>query len=209
METPWFALLLMVVFYVLVAAEFFLPTAGLAGVGAVATLVTSIVVAWQQSITWAFVLFGIAVISTPPLLGGLVQIYPRTPLGKRILNRRPNDPLAQAPRATTRSGRDVETLVGQIGIAKTDLLPSGWIVIDGEKIDALSVGMPIDRGTSVVVVQGDTRHVRVRPATPAEQGTPSKPGTLSDQGTGSNPDILNAAGPQTPAALEQSLEELE
>jgi membrane-bound ClpP family serine protease len=79
-------------------------------------------------------------------------------------------------------------LVGHFGTAKNDLLPSGMVVIDGKKIDAISTGMPIDAGTTVIVTNTDAGRVHVRAATDEDRPDENQP------------------MPMSPASLEKSLE---
>ena len=79
----------------------------------------------------------------------------------------------------------MDQLIGQRGIANTNLLPSGLITINGEKIDAVSTGMPIDAGSQITVVKIDTGHVQVRELSKDElEATdppqPSSPKILED-----------------------------
>ncbi len=47
----------------------------------------------------------------------------------------------------------VELLLGEVGIAKTDLKPSGIVLVRSEEWSAEAVGEPIDKGTKVKVVE--------------------------------------------------------
>ena len=65
--------------------------------------------------------------------------------------------------------RSLRELVGKVGKAKSLMLPSGAIVIDGRVIDAVSEGMAIEAGQSVKVVEVRANRVVVRPLTPEEE----------------------------------------
>ena len=54
-------------------------------------------------------------------------------------------------------------LVGQVGHAKSKMLPSGMITIEGRTIDAMSEGMPIEPGEAVRVIEVRGTRVVVRP----------------------------------------------
>jgi membrane-bound ClpP family serine protease len=62
----------------------------------------------------------------------------------------------------TADGTPLEDLVGRIGIAQTNLLPSGMVLIDGRKLDAVSTGMPIDAGAPVIVIKTHAGKIQVR-----------------------------------------------
>ena len=59
-------------------------------------------------------------------------------------------------------------MVGKRGVAKTDLLPSGDVRIEGRIYDAVSRGMAIDKGQAVIVVEVDTQRLIVRPLSDVE-----------------------------------------
>jgi membrane-bound ClpP family serine protease len=53
--------------------------------------------------------------------------------------------------------------VGRSAKAKSKLLPSGVVIVDGRNIDAVSEGMPIEVGQEVRIVQVRGKQVVVRP----------------------------------------------
>jgi membrane-bound serine protease (ClpP class) len=86
-------------------------------------------------------------------------------MGKSILIRRPESEDEVLP-DTDEYHRD--RLVGKIGVARCDLLPSGDVQIDGRTYDAVSNGPAIDRGQSVRVVDVNTQRLVVRELSEAE-----------------------------------------
>jgi membrane-bound ClpP family serine protease len=59
---------------------------------------------------------------------------------------------------------DFSHLVGESGVASTNLMPSGKADFNGELVDVIADGLPIDRGTPVVVVKTRGNRVVVRRA---------------------------------------------
>jgi membrane-bound ClpP family serine protease len=59
---------------------------------------------------------------------------------------------------------DYSHLIGQVGTATTNLMPSGKADFDGQLVDVIAEGLPIDRGTSVVVTRTRGNRVLVRVA---------------------------------------------
>lgn len=190
--TLLYAVLLLLAFYLLLAAEFCLPTGGLAGFAAAAAVISALVISFSHSVNAGVVMLATLFVTTPLIMSGLIRIYPRTPIGRRILNRYPGQVQPPEPVRVTSTGRPLAELVGRIGVAKSNLLPSGLVVIDGDKVDAFSSGMPIDAGDGVVVISVTAGRVQVRPATDEDLAK-----TDAD------------ASPGSPAALEQSLESLD
>ena len=64
--------------------------------------------------------------------------------------------------------RKWKSLIGRRGVAKTKLLPSGAVIIDGETFDAFSEGMAIEPGQPVRVIAVRTNRIVVR----LEEGSP-------------------------------------
>ena len=52
-----------------------------------------------------------------------------------------------------RSKEYLKTLVGKAAKAKSKMLPSGVVVVDGGHVEAVSEGMPIEVGQEVRIVQ--------------------------------------------------------
>ena len=185
----YYAIGLLLVFYVLLVGEFFLPTGGLMGVGAVVAAVTAIVIAFTHSVTAGITMLVVIAATTPMVFIAAVRIWPHTPVGRRILNRRPGE-VDGAPQRMFSDGTPLSELVGQTGNAETDMLPAGQVLIGSRKMNALSTGMAIDRGTRIVVVRVIAGKVQVRPAEAEE-------------------DEQQDEAPQSPLALESPLESLD
>ncbi len=60
------------------------------------------------------------------------------------------------------SGRQQEDLLGKVGVAKTDMRPSGKIQIDGRWYDALALDGYITRGSEIIVEKQENYNVFVR-----------------------------------------------
>src|SRR5262249_20069951 len=59
---------------------------------------------------------------------------------------------------------DYSHLIGQVGTAATNLMPSGKADFNGELVDVITEGLPIDRGTLVIVTRTRGNRVLVRMA---------------------------------------------
>ncbi len=165
-----YAIGLLLLFYFLLVIEFFLPSGGLLGAAAVAALIAAVVVAFSHSVSAGIAISLFALATTPLVLWGVIKTWPHTPIGRRMLNRRPGDTNNTPHQRTTADGTPIEQLVGHRGVAKTDLLPGGLVAIDSQKMDAVSTGMPIDAGTDVIVIKTDAGKIHVRAASPEELG---------------------------------------
>lgn len=139
-----------------ILAEMFIPSGGILAVLATGLMIASIVMAFVYE-PWVGLLWVISTaVGIPVLLSFAVQWYPKTAIGRRML---PSLPQAQD---MLPSGLDTHELIGSIGTAKSPMLPSGIISIEGESFDASSEGMPIDVGqvVRVVAVRGNRPIVR-------------------------------------------------
>lgn len=144
-----------------VALELFIPSAGIIGIIAACLIVAGIVVGFLDSLTTGALMLLIAVIALPLLLTVMFKLWPHTPLGKRILLKdlKPEDVMPKSSHYKKRNN----SLVGKLGIAKTKMLPSGIVVIDGEKFDAISEGFAIDQGDAVKVIDVREHRIYVQP----------------------------------------------
>lgn len=145
-------IVLVVVGFLLVAAEMFLPGLVLGILGAV-LLISAIVVAFTQ--------FGMevgtivsAIILVVTTIGFFVwmAIFPRTAIGRKLtLSQSLQDPDC-----------DVASLIGLEGTAITPLRPAGTALIDGKKIDVVAESSYVDKKETILVIAAKGSRVLVR-----------------------------------------------
>jgi membrane-bound serine protease (ClpP class) len=159
-EIVW-AILLLVVGCVLVVLEVFIPSGGIISILAAVSFLASIFIAFQPGpttgTTQGLIFIATTLFAVPTLVALAFKYWPRTPMGKAFLGELPTDAevLPEDPR---------RALVGRVGIARTKMLPSGAVEIDGQMIDAVSQGQAIEPGAYVVVSEVRANRVVVRPA---------------------------------------------
>ncbi len=159
---PWiWAVLLLVLGLGLAMLEVLVPSGGLLGFLAVAAILGSIVVGFVQSWAAGLALSAAALVAVPVIVVFALRWWPHTPIGRRVLLGVPTeqDILPDSPKV-----RDLKGLVGRVGRAKSQMLLSGAVVIDGRTYDAMSESQPIDAGQMVRVVQVRGTEIVVRPA---------------------------------------------
>ncbi|WP_372725476.1 NfeD family protein [Novipirellula sp.] len=177
----YYAYGLLLLFYILLVLEFMIPTGGLVGIAAVVTIISALAVAFAHSMTAGFTLLIIVAITTPLIFVAVIRVWPHTPIGRRILNRRPGEMNEGRAKRTLANGTPLDDLVGHIGIAKTHLLPSGLVKVDDVRLDAVSLGMPIDAGQSIIVTKVEAGKIYVRPISEAERAAAEQADAVSPE----------------------------
>ncbi len=171
---PWiWAILLLVLGTGLALLEVFFPSAGILGFLSAAALLAAIVMGfWQSPVVGGVVLVTIAA-GLPTVIALALQYWPKTAMGRRVLLTAPRseDVLPDDPDKEL-----LKELVGRTGKAKSKLLLSGVITIDGRTVDAVSESMPVEVGQTVRVVQVRGHALVVRPVG-EEESSPSPPPT--------------------------------
>ena len=160
MIEPWvWALMLIVVAFGLAILELFVPSGGILAFLSIASVVASLILAFKSGPVVGLIFLVGVIIGMPTSFALAVKWWPHTPIGRRILlgtneeDVLPNDDFH----------RGLKELVGQTGEARSKMLPSGAILINGRTIDAYTEGVPIEPGQRVVVLDVQGTNVLVRP----------------------------------------------
>ena len=169
MMDPWvWALLLLAVGLGLTTMEIFFPSGGLIGFLAAAAIVAATVMAFRQSLSVGVGVLAGALVGVPIVVAVAFQLWPKTAMGRRMLLMPPADDQILPDSA---KHRQLKNLIGRVGHAKSTMLPSGAVMIDGRLIDAMSEGMPIEIGQQVRVIEVRANRVVVRPV---DEQTPTR-----------------------------------
>jgi membrane-bound serine protease (ClpP class) len=169
------AVLLLLAGCTLVVMEVFIPSGGVISILAAVAFVASLVIAFQESATTGpmtgFLFAAITVFAVPTLVALAFKYWPKTPMGKAFLGELPTDEevLPEDPR---------RALLGRVGVARSKMLPSGTVEIDGQMIDAVSQGRAIEPGTYVVIAEVRANRVVVRPAGKDQRPSHQNPNDL-------------------------------
>jgi membrane-bound serine protease (ClpP class) len=160
MLEPWiWAIILLALGLSLSVLEIFLPSGGIIGFLAAAAVVGAIIVAFREGSGTGLAVLSSAMVAIPVVVALALQFWPKTAIGRRMLLRSPegDDILPADPHNSYLKG-----LVGRVGVAKSKMLPSGAVSIDGRTIDAVSEGFPIAIGQRVRVIEVRGNRVVVR-----------------------------------------------
>ncbi|WP_153558407.1 NfeD family protein [Roseimaritima sediminicola] len=166
-----YVILLVFLFLVLFALEFFVPSGGVIGLCAAAALIAAVVIAFLHSATMGLATLLVGMVLVPMAFAIMIRLWPRTSIGRGILG----TPVVAERRS------QYQDYLNRVGIAKTDLLPSGMVEIDGRRLDAVSTGVAVDKGTVIEVISVDGGRIHVRPT---ERPLPSPAAPRDDSGQG-------------------------
>lgn len=163
------SILLMLVGCIVLILEVFIPSGGILAVISAAAFVGSVLIAFQRGPVTGFTFVLSTVVVVPLVLALAFHYWPKTKIGKAFLGELPRDEdvLPEVPH---------RALVGRVGVARSKMLPSGAVEVDGQMVDAITQGTAIEPGQYVVVTEVRANRVVVRPAKPNERpGTPVNP----------------------------------
>ena len=142
----------------LAIAEVFLPSGGALTILSVASFIAAVVMGFMMGTGEGVVTLIIVVVLAPVVLYLAVRIWPHTPLAKKLI--------LSGPSAVAKAGDlaklDPDELVGKIGVARTQLRPSGKIVIGDRPIDCVTEGELVDKGEKVRIIAVHGARVVVR-----------------------------------------------
>jgi membrane-bound ClpP family serine protease len=164
---------LIILGFILLAAEVFIPSGGVLFVLALVSLIVGIGMIFfipesrGGGVTAGLVTVAIVFVLIPVVVGIAFYYWPKTPLGKRFILAAP-EPQEEPTQQAFPSRADYSTLKGQIGRAVSPLRPSGIVLIQGRRIDAETEGVYVEAGQYVRVVDARPGYVVVRPVGPDE-----------------------------------------
>ena len=156
MDTYSLVALLLAIAAALVVGELLLPTHGLLAVAGGAAAVIGIVVCAKQN-PWVALGLAVGMAAATPLVGALwLRVWPRTPVGRRILLPNTVSPPPEAP----------PVFVGQTAVTVSELRPMGVCELeDGTRVEALSEHGIVPAGTAVRVIAIGNNRPTVRVVT--------------------------------------------
>jgi membrane-bound ClpP family serine protease len=159
----FWGLALLAVALLLVVLEVFVPSGGLIAMGATAAAIAGIIMLFRYNITWGLTGVLAVMVLGPAAFGFALRVWPSTPMGRKLLGEKSVEQV-ETERATAQRERDrMSALLGAEGIAMTDFRPVGVVIIDGERLDALSETGYIRAGSRVRVTVVESNQLKVRP----------------------------------------------
>ncbi len=138
------AIVLQVIGAAVVIAEVIIPSGGLLSVLAIAIIGYSLWSVFTGISTTAGIVFvAVDAVLLPVLIVVGIKLLARSPATLRTELSRENGVTSQAP--------ELRRLVGLSGTAATDLHPSGMALIEERRVDVVTQGEYIQKGTAIVV----------------------------------------------------------
>jgi membrane-bound ClpP family serine protease len=166
MDPLTLAYLLIVLGLALLIAELFIPSGGMLFFASSLLIVGGVVLSfiYGDTATGMVTLLSVFVV-VPAVATLMLYIWPRTPIGRRLVLRDRDQATAGLP-----VNLELEGLRGRYGRALSDLRPAGTVDFDGRRIDTISEGPMVAAGSwvrcvdvraaTVVVRQVDTPDLR-------------------------------------------------
>jgi len=173
MDPIFWAALLLALGFVFALAEMFIPSGGALGFLAIGSIVGSIILAFYVgSLTTGVSFIIITGLTIPVLMGVAFKLWPKTPIGRRLILDLPRENDVKPDHSA------LKALLGKFGKAKSVMLPSGPVEIDGRTYDAVSDGVAIEKGEAIKVVEVRANRIVVRSA--KSEKPPAAPGPRGD-----------------------------
>lgn len=166
------AALLVVAGFALLVLEVLLPSGGVLSILAASGLIASIIIAFRTGgATTGFTFLTVVLVLAPAVLTAAFRYLPYTPIGRALLGEAPKDEdvMPTDPR---------RQLIGKVGVARSKMLPSGSVEVEGQMLDAVSKGQAIEPGQNVQVIEVRGNRVVVRVAPEGVQPGASNPNDL-------------------------------
>lgn len=153
----WPGILCLVIGVVLIGIEIFLPGFGIPGISGIVLTTIGIVILTDSPLTALILILAILAI-----LGILIAIAIRSAKQGRIAK----SSLILKDELDKESGfssaGDMEYFIGHSGVAVTDLRPAGIADFDGVKLDVVTEGNFLEKGSALVVISVEGRRIVVR-----------------------------------------------
>jgi membrane-bound ClpP family serine protease len=160
MDPLIWAAVLMLLGLALASAEVFVPSGGMIGFLSLVAVIAAVGLAFFRGPWYGLSFLGLAVFAVPAVLAAALHFWPETKLGRRVLL---DLPTSEEVLPDDDQRRELKSLDGRVGEAKSLMLPGGAVLIDGHHVDAVSEGMAIEKGAWVKVVEVRGTRVVVRP----------------------------------------------
>lgn len=143
--------------------ELFLPTGGILGVVAAVAAVAGCIAFWRVGVWWGAGSTLFVLTSAPLAFNFALKVMPHTPVGRALILGDEEDESQRRAVESQRESEAARAIIGAVGTALTPLRPVGAAEIEGQRIEVLAEGGPIDAGAKIRITGIVDNQVRVRP----------------------------------------------
>jgi membrane-bound serine protease (ClpP class) len=157
-----YAIILLVAGILLAFLETILPSGGLLGFLAAASLTGAVVIGFMHGEPTGWIILLAAFVCVPILILLGLKVLPKTPFGRRMI-------LAESPKKLDPLSGKVEIsdenfsqLKDQSGVTVTELRPSGIAEINGKRYSVVSEGGMINPSVEIIVKEVEGNNIIVR-----------------------------------------------
>ncbi len=147
-----YAIILLIAGILLVIFEAFIPSGGILGLLSTILLVSAVILAFRENSNTGLIFLIITIVTVPTFLLLGLKIFPKTPIGKRLILA----PSVESPSQRGTAGvadKDYAFYMRKTGKTVTQLRPSGIVEIGDERISAVADGEMIESNVEVVVIK--------------------------------------------------------
>jgi hypothetical protein len=159
MAGPWWVALLVLAAILLLLLDLLIPSGGALLLLSAFSAIAAIVIAFQHSFHLGLATLTVLVGVTPWIIYLAIKLWPKTIIGKMMIIGLPKSREEVLP--DTPEIQELRSMVGQIGISETNLMPSGTVLVLGKRFDAHCLSGLIDRGSVVSVIGTQMGHLIV------------------------------------------------
>ena len=154
------AFFLLVLGFVLVIAEVLFPSFGLLSVGAMVCFVVSVCLAFKTGMVLGIIFTAVCLVLLPLVVYlGFKYVLPKSFVGRQLIH----GDLVSAEGEASGTDRDLTEFLGAEGVTRSYLRPAGVADINGERVDVVTEGEMVSRGTRIRVIDVEGNRVVVRP----------------------------------------------
>lgn len=161
MSAPWWIIILVFAAMFFLILDLVVPSAGALLLLSLISAIAALVIAFQYDYYWGMGTLITLFAVTPWLLFLAIKIWPKTFIGKMMIRSRPDSPEDVLP--DTEQIRELRSMVGEVGIAETNFMPSGTVIVHGKRFDANSRVGYIAKGSAIEVLSMHLGHLVVAP----------------------------------------------
>lgn len=157
-----YAIILLAAGIFLAFLETILPSGGLLGFLAAASLIGAVVIGFMHGEPAGWIILLATFVCVPVLILLGLKVLPKTPFGRRMILADPNKQLGPVSGKVEISDENFNPLKDKSGVAVTELRPSGIAEIDGKRYSVVSEGEMIRPSVEIVVKEVEGNNIIVR-----------------------------------------------